>query len=60
MELCVEYDHQNNTSKYIDCELLEDTGADTEISVHVYFIGKYLYSDIRYQYMYTLYISTHL
>ena len=53
--------------KYIDCELLgQDTTADTEISVHVYFIGEYLYWDIctyiihyrevlilRYQYMYT-------
>ena len=41
MELCVEYDHQNNTSKYIDCD--QDPGADTEISVHLYFIGEYLY-----------------
>ena len=39
-ELCIEVDQWNQTTKYIDCDLLDaDQGADTEISVHVYFIG---------------------
>ena len=40
-ELCIEVDQLNQTTQYIDCELLgQDQGADTEISVHVYFVGK--------------------
>ena len=39
-ELCIEVDQLNQTTQYIDCELLgQDQGADTEISVHVYFVG---------------------
>ena len=40
MELCIEVDHINQTTKYIDCGLESLQDADTEISVHVYFVGE--------------------
>jgi len=40
-ELCIEEDNWNQTTKYIDCALLDgdQSTAELEISLHVYFIG---------------------
>ena len=39
-ELCTEVDQINQTTKFIDCKLGNVQDTDTEISIHVYFVGK--------------------
>ena len=41
-KLCMETDSVNQTTKYIDCSLETLSDTDTEISVHVYFVGELL------------------